>query len=76
MTVSILYLTYTTYNATAKKFGVEMKKAVKKIFEKNEYYDDILGMVVTQNKYKIWTLRIGLLLVPILVMLILFKNLF
>ena len=67
---------YASYNATAKKFGVEMKKAVKKIFEKNEYYDDILGMVVTQNKFKIWTLRIGLLLVPILVMLILFKNLF
>lgn len=53
-----------------------MKKAVKKIFENNEYYDDILGMAVTQNKFKIWALRIGLLAVPLLIVLLIFKNLF
>ena len=53
-----------------------MKKAVKKIFERKEYYDDILGMVVTQNKFKIWTLRIILLLVPIFVILFLADMIF
>lgn len=53
-----------------------MKKAVKKIFKKDEYYDDILGMVVTQNKFKVWILRIGLLLVPIIIMLFIIDKIF
>jgi len=53
-----------------------MKKAVKKMFENNEYYDDLLGMTITQNKLKIWSLRIGLLLVPILVMVLILESLF
>ena len=53
-----------------------MKKAVKKIFEDKEYYDDILGTVVTQNKFKIWSLRIGLLVVPIIVMLFIIEKIF
>ncbi len=53
-----------------------MKKAVKKILENKEYYDDILGTTITQNKFKIWALRIGLLLVPLLVFLFLMDKLF
>ena len=53
-----------------------MKKAVKNIFEDKEYYDDLLGMVVTQNKFKIWALRIVLLLIPIFVILFIFEKIF
>ena len=50
-----------------------MKKTLKKIIEKNEYYDDILGTVVTANKFKIWLLRVVLLLVPVLVVLLFYE---
>ena len=54
----------------------QVKEAIKKIFEKKEYYDDILGMVITENKFRIWALRIVFLMVPILVALLLIRNFF
>ncbi|HKB85512.1 MAG TPA: hypothetical protein VKD08_05030 [Ignavibacteriaceae bacterium] len=53
-----------------------MKAAIKKIFAKKEYYDDILGMVVTENKFRIWALRIVFLMIPILVALLFIRNFF
>jgi hypothetical protein len=53
-----------------------MRNAFKKILAKNEYYDDILGMIVTDNKFRLWILRIFLLLIPLMTVLILFTDVF
>ena len=53
-----------------------MKKLIKKIFAKNEYYDDLLGEVITENKFKVWSIRIVLMVIPVLFLILLAGSFF
>lgn len=47
-----------------------MKKFYKKLSEKNENYDDLLGMTINENRFMIWSLRILFLFVAAIILLL------
>ena len=51
-----------------------MKRLYKKILENNDSYDDLLGMIVSGNKFKVWSFTIGVLAFTIIIALLVVRD--
>ena len=51
-----------------------MKRLYKKILENNDSYDDLLGMIVSGNKFKVWFFTIGVLAFTIIIALLVVRD--
>jgi hypothetical protein len=55
-------------------YNIKMKRLYKKILENNDSYDDLLGMIVSGNKFKVWSFTIGVLAFTIIIALLVVRD--
>lgn len=55
-------------------YNIKMKRLYKKILENNDSYDDLLGMIVSGNKFKVWFFTIGVLAFTIIIALLVVRD--